>query len=65
MFDYPENFTIYILALDGNGQFYLCLQDLALGNIAESAERARSTLKGQSRRQVVIAIMDEGPFHID
>ena len=65
MFDYPKLPTSYILALDGNGQFYLCLQDLALGNIAHSAERARSTLKGQSRRQVVIAIMDEGAFHND
>lgn len=49
-------------ALDGNGQFYLCLQDLALGNLSEQTERVRSTLKGESRRKVVIAIMDEGMF---
>ena len=53
---------ISIQALDGNGQFYLCLQDLALGNLSEKAERVRSTMKGESRRKVVIAIMDEGMF---
>lgn len=48
-----------IISLDGNGQFYLCLQDLALGNLSVKAEKARSTMKGESRRKVVIAIMDE------
>ena len=62
LFDFRESFFISIQALDGNGQFYLCLQDLALGNLSEKAERVRSTMKGESRRKVVIAIMDEGMF---
>ena len=59
---YIVHLLILIQALDGNGQFYLCLQDLALGNLSEKAERVRSTMKGESRRKVVIAIMDEGMF---
>lgn len=48
-----------IVSLDGNGQFYLCLQDMALGNLDHHMSRARSAESGQKRRKVVIAIMDE------
>jgi len=55
----PDSSIKDIVSLDGNGQFYLLLQDLALGNLDNHMARARSTESGQKRRKVVIAIMDE------
>jgi len=45
--------------LDGNGQLFLCLQDITLDNFVSSVDAVSTPIKDQDRRRVVVIVSDE------
>jgi len=45
--------------LDGNGQLYLCVQDLCLPGFTQQLSRAARTVEKQERKRILICITDE------